>query len=414
MRIVLKLYAALFSCLFAIIFVAQILGFAGLYRPICAIPATLITALLAYWAYQKFQLDLKPQENSSHLLLLSSLLLVLLVFVMRMLLWPHSELGKLIPADFFAYHSIKALELARSGSSWNLAIPYGDYPNGYESLAAFGLLLSGDIRILGLFHALIFLLTWLTLALLLVRYAAMPLYFALFFAALIFFIPSVYSLIVSIGKNDALLSLTILMAILHAPLPSRQFHPLGLAYATMLSLAIKASGLYILFYLWALVMLFWFLAWREGQAKRFLHPAIFLLCIAIMFVGGLWVIRNYLLMGEVLTSEVRSFFVTSIGANLTNPLLYNSGNESLWLMLAFSLIAGLASIVLKRWGWEMAVLLGAIALTFLVTPLSAFLTVQLLVLRVQWRFVLHGKLCSGKTSAKKSSHGASFQLCHLS
>jgi hypothetical protein len=395
-RIVLNTYAGLFSCLFAIVFVAQSLGFLGYYRPLLAIPTTLIVAVLAYWGYQKFQLELAPEELSSkalqNSLFLSSLILVFFVFLLRMLLWPHSELGKIIPVDFLAYHGIKALELARSGSMWNLAIPYGDYPNGYESLIAFGLLLTNDIRILGLVHALIFLLIWLTLALLLSRYAAMPLALALFLSVLLFFIPGFYSLILTVGKNDGCLSLTILIAILHAPIPNRHVHPIGLAYATMLSLATKATGLYILFYLWGLVLFFWWQTRREGKAKGYLNPAIFGLCLALMFTGGLWVIRNYWLMGEILTVEVRSFFVTSLGANLLHPSLYNSGRESFLLLLALIAVLGIAAICLKRFGWTMTFLLLVIAGTFILTPLTAFLTVQKLVMIVQWRFVLHGLL----------------------
>jgi hypothetical protein len=395
-RFVLKSYAILFSSLFAIIFVAQILGFLSLYRPIIAIPATILVAVLAYWGYQKFSLELPSKELDSktlqNSLVIASLILVFCVFVVRMLLWPHSELGKSISGDFFGYHGLKALELARSGSIWNLAIPYGDYPSGYESLASFGLLLLGDIRVLGFFHALIFVLFWLTVALLLMRYAAMPLPWALFLSVLLAFFPLFYSLLLSIGKNDVLLTLTILTAILHAPIPSRHFHPLGLAYSTMLSLAVKASGLYILFFLWALVMLYWFLAWREGKAKAYFHPAVFLLSLAIMFVGGLWVIRNYLLLGEVLTVEVRSFFITSIGANLTNPLLYNSGTETWMLLGALAIVLVMAAISYKLSSPSMGLLLLVIALTFVFTPLSAFHTLQSEVLHVEWRYVLHGSV----------------------
>jgi hypothetical protein len=395
-RIVLNSYAGIFSSLFAIVFVAQILGFLGLYRPWLAIPTTLAVALLSYWAYQKYHLEITTEELSSktlqNSLILSSLILITFVFVLRMLLWPHSELGKIIPADFIGYHGIKALELARSGSMWNLAIPYGDYPNGYESLLAFGLLLTGDIRFLGLVHALIFLLSGLTVALLLSRYAAMPLALALFISVLIFFIPNFYSLILTIGKNDSFLSLTILIAILHAPITNRRFHPLGLAYATMLSLATKATGLYILFYLWGLVLIFWGMAWREGKAKTYLRPMLFGLCLAVMFPGGLWVIRNYLLMREILTSEVRSFFATSIGANLFNPDLYNSGRESLFLLIGLIAVLGIAALCLRRFGWLMTLLLLVIAATFILTPLTAFLTMQKFDLLVQWRFVFHGLL----------------------
>lgn len=397
---VLKFYALLLSIVFAIVFSAQILGFMGGYIAPIAIPLSIIVAILAYIAYQRYGKDwfgaISPQETQSTWLqksvLLTCLLIVTLVFLQRMVLWHQSTLGIFISPDFSAYHSIKVYELLRSGSSWNLAIPYGQYPSGYESIIAFFMFFVDDIRITGTVHALIFLLFWLTIALLIVRYSELSLDVSLLIALVICFMPIIFPQSLNIGKNDIFLSLTVLMAILHAPVGGERFHPVGLAFATMLSLATKATGLYILFYLWGLVMLNWGLKFREGRWRDYLHPLTFLLTLAIMFPGGLWVIRNFLILGELFTSEITSFFQTSIVANLDNPALYNSpSSQSLLLVLIIVGVLSLMSLFNRRLGWQVSGTLIIIALTFAITPLSAFLTANNLnYLDVQWRFVVHG------------------------
>lgn len=399
-RIILNSYIGLFSFLFAVIFTAQILGIAGLYTARLAIPITIIVAVVAFLAYVRFdngwlneieaEDDVPARLQNS--MLLSSLLIVLLVFVLRMLLWPHSELGRVISDDFLSYHSIKILDFLRSGSIWNLAIPYGQYPNGYESLTVFGMFFTGDISIIGTVHALIFVLFWLTISLLLLRYTKMPLIFSLLISLILCFVPFLYSALLLVGKNDILLSLTVLMAILHAPVGNKRFHPLGLAFATMMSLATKVTGLYVLFYLWGLVLWHWWQAYREKQFSSYLSPYIFAATIAIMFPGGLWVIRNYLLMRELFTTEVASFFHTSIGANLTNPALYNSGSESLWLLGGLGLLVVVMVFVWRdsRLYWSMVGVLAMIAATFIITPLGAFHVTQPNRLHLEWRYVFHG------------------------
>jgi|GEM_PF-3996304 len=395
-----RLYAVLLSIVFAIVFVAQILGFIGFYTAPIVIPATVVVAILAYIAYQRYGVSwfetLSPSESQSKWLrnsiLFICMMLVTVVFLQRMVLWHQSTLGAIISPDFGAYHSVKAYQLLRDGSAWNLAIPYGQYPFGYESLIAFFMFFVDDIRVTGTVHALIFLLFWLTIALLIVRYSQLPLDASLLIALAICFTPIVFPQSLNIGKNDIFLSLTVLMAILHAPVGSEHFHPMGLAFATMLSLATKATGLYILFYLWGLVMLNWGLRFRDGTWQDYLQPITFLLTLVVMFPGGLWVIRNFLILGELFTSEINSFFQTSIFANLDNPALYNSPSSStLLLVLIVVLVLSVISLFYRRLGWQMSGTLLVITVTFAITPLSAFLTANNLnYLDVQWRFVVHG------------------------
>ncbi|MGJ3237692.1 MAG: hypothetical protein ACFE0Q_03200 [Anaerolineae bacterium] len=393
-------YAVLVSLLFSVVFTAQILAFSGVYRPVLAVPLTVLVTLCAYVGYQRLGTawvqTITPTEERSgwlpHLMLVVSASLAVLIFLQRMVLWPQSALGRNIPVDFLGYHSIKVLQLVREGSVWDLGIPYGQYPFGYESLIAFGMFFTHDLRVIGLAHALIFVLFWWTIALLLVRYSHISISLSLLLALMICFLPVIFPFVLSIGKNDVLLSLTVLMAVLHAPVGDERFHPLGLAYATMLSLAIKATGLYTLFYLWGLVMFNWAMRYRSGTWRAYLPLWQFVLVLALMFPGGLWIIRNYLILGTLFTSEIVSFFQTSIMANLDNPELYNSAQSSTLLFASVILLVLMAiSAGHRRLRWQMAGTLIVIWLTFTVTPLSAFLTINNLnYLDVQWRFVVHG------------------------
>ena len=395
-----RIYAGIVSLLSGILFSAQILSFTGLYRAWLAIPLTLIVIAFAYVLYMRsgktwFE-TLNPQESSfsllSNTILLTCVIIVVTVFLQRLVLWHVSTAGQIVSIDFANYHSIKAFQLLRDGSNWNLAIPYGQYPSGYESLIAFGMFFTGDIRITGTVHALIVLAFWLTIALLILRYGKLSIDVSLLLALAICFMPIIFPQVMNVGKNDMLLSLTVLMAICHAPVGDERFHPIGLAFATMLSLATKATGLYILFYLWGLVMLNWYQHFRKNSWRDYLHPAMFLLVIALMFPGGLWVIRNYLVLGNLFTWEVDTFFQTSIFANLDNPALYNSPRTySLYNAAGLIVVAIIASILHKQLKWQMAGTVLVIALTFAITPLSAFLTINDLdYLDVQWRFVMHG------------------------
>ncbi len=401
-----RLYAILLSTIFGIVFTAQILGFLGMYRIGLVLPLTLLTSIGAYWIYQRHTTNwldssITPQGSQSKLLILTTLItsisLVSIIFVQRMIFWYSSTLGRFIPSDFVDYHSIKVFQLVRDGSVWNLAIPYGQYPFGLESLIAFGMLIVPDIRITGLMFALVFIVLWLTLALLVMRFAQLSIDVSLLLATGLCLIPLVFPQLLNIGKNDVLLSTTILIAVLHAPIGNDRFHPYGLAFATMLSLATKATGLYILFYLWGLVMLNWFLHLRKGTWRTYLSPLTFIAVIFVMFPGGLWVIRNYLILGEVFTSEIASFFGTTIILNLDNPSLYSSWQSiDLLFHLVLATILGMSSLFYKRLSWQMLGLVIVISITFMVTPLAAFLTTNNLdYLDVQWRFVLHGLLLLG-------------------
>lgn len=395
------LYSLLLCALCAVPFVAQILAFLGIYTPLSAISLTIVAFLAGLWLYwrtgQTWQGTLRHTERPSTLTRASLAVVIALllgVFVVRLAAWPTSDLGAALQDDAVAYHLPKAIELYRTGSFWDLTITYGQYPIGYESYAAFSLALRGDLHLLGGFHALLAVLFYLTLYLLLRRYTSLPDAVLLLAALAILFVPFVYSQVLLVGKNDLLLSVALLAAVLHAPLSPRRadvaMHPLALAYATLLAMSVKASGVYVLAFLWLLVL--WQM-WRTYRTKGADLHAVAALPLSALIIApaGLWLVRNWLLMGSVFSPEIASFFGGSIAANLGNPLLYSAGDETLAFLLVNAGVVGalVLLMVLPGWSWRVAALLLVCWLTFFVTPLSAFHTPQSTTPHIEWRYTLH-------------------------
>lgn len=402
-RFLYALYGLVLSLLFGIIFSAQVLGFLRLYTTIPAILMTLVISSLAGWAF--FRLDggyarqlaekAPPDTRTSGIVGICMLLIVLLVYVVRMVLWPYSELGEQIHIDVITYHLPKAIELFRTGSMWTFEIPFGQYPVGYESLPAFSLILRGDYFGMGIGHALVTLYLLLAIYLLLRRYTSLPTGWLLLLTVGISFVPLLYSQIVHVGKTDTLLAATIVAAIAHVPLTpdraDRSWHPYALAFSTMISLSVKANGLFALVGIWLIVGWRWWRAYRQGQGRQVITLPKLIMLTAIMAPCGLWVVRNLIVMGRPYSPEISGLFSTTWLANLTNPTLYTDGIESVGIILTsiIALVTVLAPLFLKRIHTEYAFLLAIFWFGILITPLGVFHTLVLYPVRVEYRYMLN-------------------------
>lgn len=401
-RLLFLLYGFILCLLFGVITAAGLLSFGSFYQPVPVMILTFILtgmALFLYFRHDSGWLDIvfavrDVQQNR----LISAaagagLALFISIFLLRLVLYPASAVGNIIPDDAISYHFPKAMELIRTGTLWNIAHLYGEYPIGYESLIAFGLLLTGGWQFAGIVHGLILLLLVLSIYLLLYRYTHLPDGLLFLISVGIFFYPDLYSQALIVGKNDLFLTATILGAVLHSPLTLRGrkpvFHPFGLAMLTAISLATKPGGIWILAFLWVIVLFYWWQAYRTEQAKSYLRISHFMLAILLMFPGGLWVIRNVVMMGSFFSPEVSSFFTGSIVANLTNIRLYTSSLDSVVLIglmaWVFLLIATLASFV----PMGMTLLLLVMVVAFAVMPLGVFHTPAKTAVHVEWRYTTH-------------------------
>lgn len=395
--------------LFSVIFTAQVLGFLGLFRWWAAIPMTILLAGTFGQVYFRAGADfLERRTHDSevedvpgvHWLLIAAILATIIVlfgmaFSFRQIAWVSSDLA--LGQDFRAYHGLKVLTLLENGSFWDLSIPFGQYPNGYESLLAFTMLFGASLTWVGVVHAIFTLGLFVALYLLIVRHAVVPRPVAAILAVAIFYVPFVYSQTLLIGKNDLLIAYALLVGLYHAPFgrsADRSQHFLGLAFATGIAFATKANALPIFAALWFAAL------WVREEADRTKQqhsthwfPWWHFVAGAGLQVGaGLWVIRNLVDFGALASPDVAAAFNSSIIANLTNPALYTSGTQSaVFLMIAgLVLIAILWMLYEPQIDWQYPSLLLVIAIAFSIMPFSAFINVDVFEMTVQWRYVLFG------------------------
>ncbi len=400
------LQAALLSFFFAEVFTAQILGLLGIYRAWSAISLTVLLTGAALWFYLRrdggwfaaaFPGEMPFPRRLDALLFALGLGLFLLLVVYPVTAWPYSIVSETLHWDAGAYHFPKAVELYKTGSVWDLSIPYGEFPFGYESLLAFALLLAGKETFFGAVHALIALSVFLSIWLLARRYLRLPSGVLLFGVAILalselfivqgnpFYI--LLDQMYMIGKNDLFLAAGVLAALVHAPIgrdaASSRAHLPGLAYATLLVLATKPAGMFAVAPLWLPVLWGWWKGLRDGDGR----PAAGELLFAALAVlpGGLWVGRNLLVIHTIFPEGVWVMNDWSIANNLTNPFFYAHLPRNFIFLLA---VLGLA-LALTLWkgipSWRISLAFLVLFLAFLFTPESGFQKTTQEPTRVAWR-----------------------------
>jgi len=428
-RRVMIVCGAMLCLLYGVSLATHVLAFLGIYRLETFLMAAPLCVAGAAWLYgggfgawaaavfprPSFDAKLIPARERrlaqyDRACLIAAVTLLILIFLLRVGLFPWSNVGDLVSADAIAYHFPKALELVRTGTLWDVSFLYAEYPIGYEGLVAGGVLLTGTIFPAGIVQAITIILLITTLALLICRYSDLPVGIALLLVTGLCLHPSLYGLLLLIGKNDLLMTTGILAAVLHSPLmvrgKSRAFHPVGLAFATMLAMSVKATGVVPLGFLWLLA--FWdrgsdyWQSWAQpGQPAgsplhsktwrgHLMRDVLNLLGLTLLMLPcGFWLIRNLVMMHRPFSPEVSSFFQGSLLFNLTFPLLYTDGPESVTLIGL--VVWGIVFIGLAAWqtGWRVAVLLAAFWMAFLMTPLGAFHTSERHTVHIEWRYITY-------------------------
>jgi hypothetical protein len=404
-RVLLPIYALMIASFYGIVLTSNVLAFLGLYQAPLVIGGALLVTFISFTLYWQMgrtwrEALVARDDNAlsswlSGALLVSMLVFFIVIFGYRLALYPQSPIGDVVSADLVGYHGVKAYSLVSSGTLWKLDLIYGQYPIGYESFLSLGIVLGVGVEIAGLMQAFTIFFLALTLFFLLRRYTTLPSWLLLLLVMSSFFYPDFYGFLLLVGKNDLLLATTILAAILHAPLgwqsDDHAFHPIGLALVTMISLATKASGLFILFALWGIVLWRWGRAWQSNRwqgAWQFMSPWMFLLTLVLMFSGGLWVIRNYLMMGALFSPEISGFFIGSVINNINNPDLFNSGSESAAFIRLMLLQIVMLVLLVWRKQWH-AIILLVMLFAFITAPLGAFHRPERDTLHIEWRYTAH-------------------------
>ncbi|MBI4926776.1 MAG: hypothetical protein HY835_03345, partial [Anaerolineae bacterium] len=384
---------------------AQVLGLLGIYRWYWAVPLTLALSVLAwriYWQWGGEAWAVSFPEGGRANLRLDGLFLglgiglFLLLAVFPTAAWPTSGVSQTLHWDAGAYHFPKAVELFKHGHVYDLSIPYGEYPFGYESLLAFALLLTRNEALFGTLHALIGLFTLLGGWLLVRRVTRLPdglivLGLSAVFLSELFLVKGnpFYILLDQmhmIGKNDLFLAAGVVAALAHAPIgrerESSRLHLPGLVYASLLVLATKPSGMFVVAPLWLPVLWRW---WQGWQTQRRL-PLRELLFAAVWIVpGGLWAVRNMIMIGTIFPEGVWVMNDWSIANNLNNPFFYaHLPRNFIFLLMVLAL-----TLVSAAWrrapGWRAVLALGLLFVAFLFTPESGFQKTVEEPTRVAWR-----------------------------
>ena len=408
LQIPVLLFACTQALFYGIVASGQILGFTGLYFKDFVIGLTIIltaVSLIYYFSDQVLIHQFLPK--SSNLLktpimvslILGGILIFILLTAVPMLRWPESPIGRTLTWDAGAYHFPKAVELYRSGSAWDLSVPYGDYPFGYESMLALGLTLSGNESWFSPIHLLISLYFILTFWLIGYRYTKLPhtLWFFLSVCVLVsgkMLIPEYTQLIsgfaYTIGKNDFLLGTALLAIILHAPIGTREnqsvFHLPGLAINSMLAISVKPNAAIPLLAIWLVTL---YLLWKNN-GRKITSSLLTKLAVAglIILPGILWAIRNYMVLGRIYTPAANSLMSESIASNVSNPYLYTLN----FPFLLFIILAGITLLALVL-AWKTNYLSETIAgcsllllITFIFTPATAFHKYLDVPSHIAWRF----------------------------
>lgn len=412
--------------LYGVSVATHLLAFLGIYRLETLLIAASLAVFGAGWLYSRHfdswaSAVFPPSPSDPKLIparerrriqydracMIIAVILLLLIFLLRVSSFPWSNVGDLVSEDAIDYHFPKALELARTGTLWDVSFLYAEYPIGYEGLVAGGVLLTGTVFPAGLVQAVTIILLITTLALLITRYSNLPTGIALLITTGLCLHPSLYGLLLLIGKNDLLMTTAILVAVLHSPLTvrdkSRAFHPVGLAFATMIAMSVKATGFLPLGFLWLPVFWEWAQVYMRPRLRtdqnqdmarhvptEILHKILSLIGLTLLMLPcGFWLIRNLVMMHRPFSPEVSSFFQGSWFFNLTFPKLYSDGPESTTLIVLA--VWGILFIGLAAWrgGWRVAALLATFWVAFLITPLGVFHTPERHTVRVEWRYITY-------------------------
>ncbi|MBE0699527.1 MAG: hypothetical protein IH586_21600, partial [Anaerolineaceae bacterium] len=323
-------YILIIGLFYGAMLAGQLLGFVGGFWPLPAIVVSVLVGAAVVWAYfhwggWNFYDSIFGHHNSqgeinllNAVFYIASLVVILLLIVLPLARWPYSPVSDMLTWDAGLYHFPKAIELFRTGSFWDLGIPYGEYPVGYESLLALGLTLTQNEMLFGTLHALIAVFFLLSIWLLECRYTWLSPAQLLFVTSLLLLSGSFpvesnlwwvfYHLVNTVGKNDLLLSAAVLAVILHAPVGSlhreNEYHVLGVVLATMIAISVKPNAIFLVAPIWLGMVWIWWKQSFHNELGRVFPWKELLIAGFVMMPGTLWLVRNYCVTGRFFSETV--------------------------------------------------------------------------------------------------------------
>lgn len=415
MRKIVTLSFLLILCLLSsIVFSGQILGFFGLYYAWLSLLLTAVTFvgfgyLLKRYAYPFLMGLFTPEAAGKRILNASGYIagaaLLFFLVLLPLSLWPYTNINQTLAWDAGVYHLPKAIELLVRHTAWDFSISYGEYAWGFESLLTFSYILSKAGMLIGLTHALIAAFFVLALFFLTLRFSHLP-DGLLFFGVVVVFCS--YDLLrsfdsnpwwlfrllaFSIGKNDLFLADGVLALLAFSPLGRRGMQGLyslaGMSLANLLVLSTKPNAVLIEAYVWGLTFVLAFMAWRQNRTSLARFAQLWILPALSFLVGGLWIIRNLIGTGQLMSQESLSIQQWSILNNLTNPFFYNYLDIQARILLALLALTLVFTLFSKRFHWNIFALMLVMLLSFIITPATAFFGSNQVPSEIDWRFGIY-------------------------
>ncbi len=386
-------YIALLSLIAGVVITGQLLAFAKLYEPWLVLIATVLfsgvfAVLLGKFSFGFILVSLEKPDKihipkwMSAVAVVSGISLLLVVLLLPLALWPYSGINHELNWDAGLYHLPKAAEMVVSHSSWDLSVAYGEYPYGFESLIAASLLLSKAGYLIGLVHAVILVFFILSLFFITNRYSRIPASFLFF---VVVFITASYDIIrltslnpfmifrimaFTIGKNDFFLASAMIAFIFFAPIgPDKKNYTLpALAITSMLIVCTKPNGLPLLVFGWMIVLFYEVKKCIKNKKIEKKDIFAWVGIIAVNFAGLLWIIRNLVVQGTLISSESRHLQSLSILSNLGNPLFNQHLGFNSYLIVILLLAAIAAIFLFKHVNWTVPTMFLVLVATFLINP----------------------------------------------
>lgn len=401
------LFSILLSMFYGVIFSSQILGFFGLYKSPWSTILSVVIGCAAFILYLKtgskeyfdvYTIDSNRSNWLEIVFFISGSVFFLFLIFLPIVFWPYTPIKNVLNWDVGLYHFTKAVELFKSGSMWDLSIPYGQYPLGYESLFAQGLSLTGNEILFGLIHALTILFLLVALWMVMKRYTRLPGGLLWFCAVTLLFSGKFvqagnpwHNLIIhifTVGKNDLFINTAILGAIASSSITRKGLplatHNLGLAMLSMIILSVKPNGILVVIGIWAISTI---LTWVNKGVFPYGKREIFLYGL-IIFPGLLWVFRNIFVMNRLFSTGLSKLMKWSIANNLGNPYFY----KYLPKTFIFVVIVGVFLIGLSLWkkkiSWSFSALYMVLFVSFILSPTSGFFGGLDYPTSIRWRFGL--------------------------
>ncbi|MDD5369379.1 MAG: hypothetical protein PHQ40_09850 [Anaerolineaceae bacterium] len=421
-KIPILIFALLTAWIYAILATASLLGFLRIYRVWLAIPLVLLITLAILWLYRRegviayyhtFWKDSgqPPVADSHHAGIrmldlafsLAGAAITIFLILLPVMRWPYSPVSETLHWDAGLYHLPKALELVKTGSSWDMTIAYGEYPSGYEDLFSFAAVITRNGSLFGIAHALTCLYLLFAFWMLLRRYTSLSTGVALFASSFVMmsgFFTQIDSnlwwiikyLVYTIGKNDLFLGAALLAAVLHAPIGpghnQKEYSVTGLAVTSMIAISIKPNALPVIAGLWVWMGLS---CWRQRhKSLRFTaFPWKQMVgTILLILPGGLWAVRNVLAQGAVISAGAMGIQEGSISNNLLNPFFYQNISQDLVRVTLILIISTVLAIFRRQVHWSMVVAYALLLAGFAITPATAYFGNTQVRPEIAWRFAV--------------------------